>query len=89
MTMGEKALQVFLQNESWRAYYEQAPSEACKKVIEGEFVRSLNRLYSAEYTKEALEAHLSPEDWQYLYDHCAGGPRKAYLAQKVSGEHFP
>lgn len=84
MTLGEKALQVFLQNEAWKEYYDGAPSEACRRAIEGEFVRSLNRLYGAEYTREALEAALGPEDWQYLYRHCPGGPRKAFLARKIA-----
>ena len=83
MTQGEKALKIFLANESWREYYENAPSEACRKAIEGEFVRSLNRLYAAEYAKEPLEEALSPEDWQWLYRRRPGQPGKGSIARKI------
>ena len=84
MTQGEKALEIFLENETWRAYYDGAPSPACGKAIEGECVRSLNRLYGAEYAKEALEAALGLEDWQYLYRHCKASPRKGFIARKIA-----
>ena len=32
----------------------------------------------------SAEAGLGPEDWQYLYRHCPGGPRKAFLARKIA-----
>ena len=56
MTIGEKALETFLANEKWKEYYEMAPSDACRKAIEGEFVRSLNRMYSMAYDRDRLEA---------------------------------
>ena len=91
VTLGEKALEVFLANDNWKEYYEQAPSDACRKAIEGEFVRSLNRLYGAEYSREALEAALGPEDWQWLYKWSGNNPQKGYIARKIreSGGELP
>ena len=83
MTQGEKALNTFLANEKWKEYYEKAPSDACRKAIEGEFVRSLYPLYSVEYRKEALEEDLNLEDWQWLYRWCGNNPRKGYIAGKI------
>ena len=45
-----------LKNASWREYYDKAPSDSCRKAIEGEFVRSLKTDYGLEYEKEKLEA---------------------------------
>lgn len=83
MTLGDKALETFLQNDAWREYYEQAPSDACRRAIKGEFVRSLNRIYGAEYRKEALEADLTLEDWCWLYRWCGNNPRRGYIARKI------
>ena len=84
MTMGEKALETFLTNEKWKEYYEKAPSDACRKAIEGEFVRSLNRMYSMAYDRDRLEAALGLEDWQWLYKWCGNNPRKGKIARKIA-----
>ncbi len=83
MTLGEKALTVYLKNESWKEYYEKAPSDACRKAIEGEFVRSQYSEFGAEYGKEALESALDLADWQWLYKWCGNNPRKAFIAGKI------
>ncbi len=83
MTLGEKALETFLKNDSWKEYYEKAPSEACRKAIEGEFVRSLNSEYGEEYSRETLERTLALEDWKWLYEWCGNNPRKAFIAGKI------
>ena len=83
MTQGEEALKVFLKNASWREYYEKAPSDACRKAIEGEFVRSLNTDYGTAYEKGKLEAVLGPEDWKWLYRWCGNNRRKQYIARKI------
>lgn len=80
MTMAEKALETFLKSDSWREYYEQAPSDACRKAIQGEFVRSLNKVYGAEYRREALEENLTLEDWIWLYKWCGNNIRKGRIA---------
>ena len=84
MTIGEKALETFLANEKWKEYYEMAPSDACRKAIEGEFVRSLNRMYSMAYDRDRLEAALGLEDWQWLYKWCGNNPRKGKIARKIA-----
>ena len=83
MSLGEKALATFLKNDSWREYYEKAPSDACRKAIEGEFVRSLYPLHGEEYEKDTLESFLSLEDWKWLYRWCANSPRKGFIAQRI------
>ena len=84
MTLGEKALDIYLKNDSWKEYYEKAPSDACRRAITGEFVRSLNRVYGAEYSKEVLEAPLGLEDWKWLYRWCGSNPRKSYIAERIA-----
>ena len=84
MTLGEKALNQFLKNDSWKTYYEQAPSKACRKCIEGEFVRSLYSDYGSEYDKDQLEEPLDLEDWRWLYKWCGNNPRKAFIANRIS-----
>ena len=83
MTPEEKALEVFLKNDAWREYYEKAPSDACRKAIAGEFVRSMVSPYSAEYNREKLEAPLTLEDWEWLYRWCGSNPRKGFIARKI------
>ena len=84
LTIGEKALATFLKNDSWREYYEQAPSDACRKCIEGEFVRSLYSNCGEEYSKERLEAPLCLADWKWLYKWCGNNPRKGFIARKIA-----
>ena len=84
MTPGEKALAVFLKNATWRRYYEEAPSDACRKAIEGEFVRSLNAEYPPEYNRQILEAPLTLADWEWLDKWCGNNPRKKFIAQQKS-----
>ena len=83
MTPKEKALEMFLKNDAWREYYEKAPSDACRRAIEGEFVRSMGSPYSDEYSREKLEAPLTLEDWKWLYRWCGNNPRKGYIAGKI------
>ena len=84
MTPEEKALEVFLKNGTWREYYEKAPSDACRKAIAGEFVRSMVSPCGAEYSREALEAPLTLADWEYLYRRCGSNPRKGFIARKMA-----
>ena len=84
MTLGEKALDQYPKNESWKEYYEKAPSDACKRCIEGEFVRSLFQDYGSEYDKDKLEATLDLEDWRWLYKWCGNNPRKGLIAEKIA-----
>ena len=75
-------LNEWLENPSWREYYEQAPSEKCREVIGLEFVYS--ELETEEILEEldAAEKELVLEDWQYLYRH-ARGPEKKRIHDRI------
>ena len=75
-------LNEWLENPSWREYYEKAPSEKCREVIALEFVYS--ELETEEILEEldAAEKELALEDWQYLYKY-AHGPEKKRIHDRI------
>ena len=75
-------LNEWLENPSWREYYEQAPSEKCREVIALEFVYSELETEEILEELEAAEKELGLEDWQYLYRH-ARGPEKKRIHDRI------
>ena len=75
-------LNEWLENPSWREYYEQAPSEKCREVIGQEFVYSELETEEILEELEAAEKELALEDWQYLYRH-AHGPEKKRIHDRI------
>ena len=69
-------LNEWLENPSWREYYEKAPSEKCREVIALEFVYSELETEEILEELEAAEKELGLEDWQYLYRHVHGPEKK-------------
>ena len=75
-------LNEWLENPSWREYYEQAPSEKCREVIGLEFVYSELETEEILEELEAAEKELALEDWQYLYRY-AHGPEKKRIHDRI------
>ena len=76
-------LNEWLENPSWREYYEKAPSEKCREVIALEFVYSELETEEILEELEAAEKELGLEDWQYLYK-CAGtSPEKKRIHDRI------
>ena len=75
-------LNEWLENPSWRAYYEKAPSEQCREVIALEFVYSELETEEILEELEAAEKELALEGWQYLYRH-AHGPEKKRIHDRI------
>ena len=75
-------LNEWLENPSWREYYEKAPSEKCKKVIVLGFVYSELETEEILDELEAAEKELALEDWQYLYRY-AHGPEKKRIHDRI------
>ena len=75
-------LNEWLENPSWREYYEKAPSEKCREVIALEFAYSELETEEILGELEAAEKELALEDWQYLYRY-AHGPEKKRIHDRI------
>ena len=75
-------LSEWLENPSWREYYEKAPSEKCREVIALEFAYSELETEEILGELEAVEKELALEDWQYLYRY-AHGPEKKRIHDMI------
>ena len=75
-------LNEWLENPSWREFYEQAPSEKCREVIALEFVYSELEEEGILEELDTVEKELALEDWQYLY-RCAHGPEKKRIHDRI------
>lgn len=78
----DKLVQEWLENPSWREYFEKAPSEKCREVIALEFVYSELETEEILEELEAAEKELALEDWQYLYGY-AHGPEKKRIHDMI------
>ena len=75
-------LNEWLENPSWREYFEKAPSEKCREVIVLEFVYSELEEEKILEELDAAEKELVVEDWQYLYKH-AHVPEKKRIHDRI------
>lgn len=75
-------LNEWLENPSWREYFEKAPSGKCKKVIALGFVYSELETEEILDELEAAEKELALVDWQYLYKY-AHGPEKKRIHDRI------
>lgn len=81
-----------LQRPFWREYYEEAPSDACKRFIAlgfyssacGEKVDNYEE-YKAE--RAALQEKFTREDWTHLYKYSGHNPWRSYCKKKM--DSFP
>ena len=71
----KKAVDAYIKNPTWKAYYNGAPSETCKEFIALEFCYSLDIDADAALKQsKALESKLSKEDWAHLYKYAGNTP---------------
>ena len=80
----QENLTEWLENPSWAEYYNDAPSDRCRKFIALEF-------YYSEYMDEgilqamdAIEDDMDSEDLRHLVRWCGNNPRKSILVRKIA-----
>ena len=83
-----ESVESFLENPYWKKYYEDAPSDACRRYIALEFYYSDSDDAVDAYEEVAeemddLEARLSLADWQHLLKYCGNNPRRAVIAERI------
>ena len=70
----KQALHVYLKNDYWREYYENAPSDLCRRYIELDFADSWYD--DSEINKERISMYdvLGLEDWIHLRKYAGHNP---------------
>ncbi len=74
----------WLENPAWREYYEDAPSDRCRKFIALEFRYSDTEDDETAKQMDAVEAELSVQDLRYLARYAGNNPRKADLMKRIA-----
>ena len=80
----KECLQEWLENKFWEAYYNDAPSERCKKYIALDFYYSDTEDDDVAEVLDELEDSLELNDWKYLLKHSQPGPERGKLLRKVA-----
>ena len=79
----DNRIEKFMKNEYWARYYNEAPTEACKRFIELEFMNSDRTITANENDEwDAVERRLSKSDWEHLFKYAGNNPFKTYC-QKI------
>ena len=76
-------LQDWLRNPAWKAYYDEAPSDRCRKFIALEFRYSDTEEEETAQEMDRIETELNADDLRYLAEHAGNNPRKAALMRKI------
>lgn len=76
-------LNEWLENPSWREYYETAPSIKCQTLIALEFWYSETESEAAVEAMEGVEEDLKLEDWKHLYKYCGNNPRRRIIEKRI------
>lgn len=79
----DRNLSEWLENPSWKAIYENAPTEESKKYLEMLFYASETEEDEAFNALDALEELLKPVDYEYMYSFTQG-PERAKWARKMA-----
>ena len=78
------AMKIFMQNKFFKEYYENAPTDACKKYIEYEFVYSIYlEPENIKELNEKLEEEFGLEDWRHLYRYSGINPFRGKCRRKI------
>lgn len=75
-----------MDNETWRKYLEEAPSDKCRQYIQCQFYYSLLGNKGAKFVvadMDKIEAEMGLEDWKYLYKCAVDTPFKAICKKKI------
>jgi len=79
-----EGLDEWLENPHWKAYYEDAPSDQCRKLIAMEFYYSDTEDDSVLGQMEEIEKALSVADLEHLVKYAGNTPRKGKLMQRIA-----
>ena len=77
-------LEGWLENPSWAAYYEEAPSDKCREFIALEFYYSEYEDGETAEAMDRIEKELGMEDLRHLVKYCGENPRKGILAKRIA-----
>lgn len=78
------ALDRFLQNKFWEGYYNNAPTERCKRYISLQFYWSffINASDFMEEKQQLIDTMVL-EDWKYLYKYAGNNPWQVFCKAKI------
>ncbi len=87
----DAALELFSENDYWKAFHDKAPSVNCRERIEMMFYFSAFLAGNADEKREAeyvrqrdeIESRLSLEDWKYLLSYAGNNPWKKKCRDNV------
>ena len=79
----QESVAEFLENPYWAKYYNEAPSDVCKRYIALEFYFSDSEDEEAADEMDSLENELNLADWQHLLKYCGNNPRRVVIAEKI------
>lgn len=83
MNKVEANLKGWLQNPTWKSFYDEAPSDKCREYIAMDFYASETESEEAFLKMDELLKGLGYEDLNYLY-HRSIGPEKAKFAGMIA-----
>jgi len=82
-----KAVREFRRSFTWRCYYDDAPSEACRRYIALEFYSGMDvreeDIEEADKEKKVLEAALDVKDWEHLLKYSGNNPGRVYMKNRI------
>ena len=85
--IGEEALRSnlawWLENPSWAEYYDEAPTERCRRFIALEFYYSMYEDKTAAREMDRIEAEMDAEELRYLLENCGHNPRRKALRDRI------
>lgn len=86
----KNAVDLFSKNEYWKKYYDEAPSENCKKVIELDFYYSCYFWKMDEEEKQEIfrltkkyEEDYQIADWKHMLKYCGHNPKVTWYKNKI------
>ena len=84
----DAAVEFFVRNPFWRKFYENAPSEPCRRRVALDFYFST--FWDDAHEDEAFfremektEAELGLEDWKYLLKYQGNNPGRVKIRKKI------
>ena len=79
----QKAVETFCKNPYWQKYYDDAPSDACRRKIALDFCRSLFFEPKEREPFEEAEKDFTVDDWKYLLKYCGNNPLYTKYKNKI------
>lgn len=81
----DKRAELFMGNEYWAQYYNNAPTEACKRFVELQFINSVAEITSKEASGWSnIKSSLTKNDWEHLLKYAGNNPFKLYCRKKIA-----